>query len=69
MTEEKEKKSAFSASPDSSRTSTLCFLVDTVTGTDGEPGVGGEREGDKIKKKKRKRGVSAVQNAISLVIH
>lgn len=63
---------AFAASPENSRTSTLCLLVDTVTGTEGEPGVGGEREGEgewEIKKKKRRRGVRAVQNAILLVIH
>lgn len=53
-------------SPDSSRTSTLCFLVDTVTGTDGEPGVGGEREGDKIKKKeKKKRGECSSERNIA----
>lgn len=63
---------AFAASPENSRTSTLCLLVDTVTGTEGEPGVGGDREGEGewvIKKKKRRRGVRAVQNAILLVIH
>lgn len=50
---------AFAASPENSRTSTLCLLVDTVTGTEGEPGVGGEREGEGewvIKKKKEGEG-------------
>lgn len=41
----KVRRAAFSASPENSRTSTLCLLVVTVTGTEGEPGVGGEKEG------------------------
>lgn len=40
----KVRGAAVSASPENSRTSTLCLLVDTVTGTEGEPGGGGEEE-------------------------
>lgn len=61
---------AFAASPENSRTSTLCLLVDTVTGTEGEPGVGGEREGEgewvgDKKKKKKERGESSSERNIA----
>ena len=57
---------AYSASPENSSTSTLGLLVDTVTGTEGEPG------GDRVEVEKeveKKRRVRHTQNAIKLVIY
>ena len=46
---ENVRGAAVSASPENSRTSTLGLMVDTVTGTDGEPGDEGEEEREREK--------------------
>lgn len=53
---QKEKRwgAAFCASPENSRTCTLCPLVVTVTGAEGEPGSGGDEEEKRVGDKKKK---------------